>query len=144
MQWNSSHRTRLIPTCWTSGFFRSLESFQQQRTSNNLDELIENVRTVFTDYEAEKLEDVFLTLQTVLQEIIRRDGSNKFHAPHIGKARLRREGNLPNVIALDDDALEKVETHIAAANANANANDNNHNNDNHNNANDNADNNNDN
>ena len=99
---------------------------------------------MFANYEAEKLNDVFLTLQTVLQEIIRRDGSNKFHAPHIGKARLRREGNLPNVIALDDDALEKVETHIAAANANANANDNNHNNDNHNNANDNADNNNDN
>ena len=102
-----------------------LESLQQQRTSNNLNELIENVRTVFADYESYKLNDVFLTLQTVLQEIIRRDGSNKFHAPHINKARLRREGNLPNVIALDAQTRHKVHTHIAAINDNDNDNDNN-------------------
>ena len=104
------------------GFFRSLESLQQQRTCNNLNDLIENVRNVFANYKPHKLNDVFLTLQTVLQEIICRDGTNKFHAPHMGKARLRQEGNLPNVIPLDQATAQKVETHIASINTNANNN----------------------
>ena len=69
--------------------FCALESLQHQQTSDNLDELIGNVRNIFENYEPYKRNNVFLTLQTVLQEIICHDGTNQFEAPHIGRERMR-------------------------------------------------------
>ena len=56
-----------------------------------IDELVYAVQTAFEKMSSHDLNNVFLTLQTCLKEIMKvRDGNN-YQTPHIGKARLERE-----------------------------------------------------
>ena len=98
------------------GFFNSLQSHQQERLASNVQEIINNVTAVYNAYPPEKLNDVFLTLQTVLEEVILKDGSNRFKIPHLGKEKLSNAGMLPHVVELRQATRDKVQEHLAAEN----------------------------
>jgi hypothetical protein len=85
------------------GFFRAIQSFNDSCPSNAL-ELIAGVRKAYNDYDYRKINRVFLTLQTILNEIIECNGDNTYKIPHMGKERLEREGRLPLVIAVTEAA----------------------------------------
>lgn len=46
---------------------------------------------------------MWLTLMQVMNAIIEDDGRNDFKLPHMGKAKLEREGRLPTVLEVHPD-----------------------------------------
>ncbi|VFQ62510.1 unnamed protein product [Cuscuta campestris] len=90
------------------GFFRSIDSIQDQSAPRNLSELINAVTTAFQDIPHEKLNNVFLTLQGVMGEVLKNRGGNNFRIPHIGKAMLAREGRLPDNVGVTQEVYEQA------------------------------------
>jgi hypothetical protein len=49
----------------------------------------------FQDYEVGKANQIFLTLQACMKEVMKIRGNNKYDTPHIRKEMLERQGCLP-------------------------------------------------
>ncbi|GJU29414.1 hypothetical protein Tco_1173003 [Tanacetum coccineum] len=77
------------------GFFRAIQSLQEQEVLETIDELVHAVQTSYERMPSCELNNVFLTLQTCMKEILKVQGSNNYQTPHIGKGRLERQGMLP-------------------------------------------------
>ena len=67
------------------------------------------VEKSFDELESRKLNNIFLTLQTVMGEILLKDGSNDFKIIHMSKAKLERDGRLPTSIKISDELKTKIE-----------------------------------
>lgn len=90
------------------GFFRAIQSLQEQENLGNIDELISAVQTSFERMQSRELNNVFLTLQTCMKEIMKVRGGNNYQTPHIGKGRLERQGELPLQIECDQNLIDDV------------------------------------
>ncbi|XP_044966754.1 uncharacterized protein LOC123426911 [Hordeum vulgare subsp. vulgare] len=95
------------------GLFSSLQSMSVRLVSNNLDELINNVQHEYDAYDADKINRIFLTLQSCLIEVMKRGGSNDYKIPHMYKDGLERAGNLPDVLDCDRELYESVTQALA-------------------------------
>ena len=87
------------------GFFNSIQSLQHHASCSNIGELIQRVAICYQRLEWQRLNDIFLTLQTVMNSIIEHDGRNDYKLQHMGKRRLEREGLLPQSIFMTEAAL---------------------------------------
>ncbi|KAL7588113.1 hypothetical protein Lser_V15G38035 [Lactuca serriola] len=96
------------------GFFRAIQSLQEQEALGTIDELVHAVQTSFEKMQSQQLNNVFLTLQTCMMEIIRVQGGNNYQIPHIGKNRLELEGNLPLQIGCDENLINESLLQLAA------------------------------
>ncbi|KAL4569941.1 hypothetical protein LXL04_025589 [Taraxacum kok-saghyz] len=96
------------------GFFRAIQSLQEQEVLGTIDELIRAVQTSFKRMQSQQLNNVFLTLQTCMKEIIKVQGGNNYQIPHIGKDRLELEGNLPLQIECDQNFIDEALLHLSA------------------------------
>ncbi|KAL4587885.1 hypothetical protein LXL04_000761 [Taraxacum kok-saghyz] len=96
------------------GFFRAIQSLQEQEVFGTIDELVHAVQTSFETMQSQQLNNVFLTLQTCMKEIIKVQGGNNYQIPHVGKNRLEREGNLPLRIECDQNLIGEALSHLAA------------------------------
>ena len=76
------------------GFFNAIQSLQVKTRSSSVSQIIESVEEAFYSYPFEKLLDVFLTLQTVIERAMEDNGGNKFKIPHIGKQKMSFESKL--------------------------------------------------
>jgi hypothetical protein len=85
-------------------FFVSIQALQFQHPSVNFGELIQRVLKLYQTYPHQKLNNVFLTLQTCMNQIIEAHGSNNYPIVHVNKARLERLGLLPQSIEMADAA----------------------------------------
>jgi len=91
------------------GFFRALQSlYFQMGDAATADELIANVLSAWNQYDPRKIYYVFLTHQTCMAEIIKRNGGNDYSIPHMGKERLDRHGALPHRVAVDAAVIEQL------------------------------------
>ena len=90
------------------GLFSSLQSMADRLVSNNLDELIDNVMHEYDAYDADKINRVFLTLQSCLIEVMKIGGGNDYKIPHMYKDGLERAGNLPDVLEITDVLYDSV------------------------------------
>jgi hypothetical protein len=95
------------------GFFRSLQSRNYEQISRNLDDLIQNVKREFDNYDPATLNRVFLTLQGCLIEVMKDGGGNKYKIPHINKDRLEALGILPKRLSCDRQLYEDVMATLA-------------------------------
>ena len=86
-----------------------MQSLQQQSACRTVDELVAAVTTSFQQLETRKLNNVFLTLQKVMETIILRDGGNDYKIPHMSKERLERNGELPVSIVVSDELFAKLQ-----------------------------------
>ena len=77
------------------GFFNAIQSLQHQNAPKTIDDLIECVQESFYKLTREKLDNVFLTLQTCMEEIIASGGGNRYKIQHVNKEKLRKDGKLP-------------------------------------------------
>lgn len=84
------------------GFFTAIQSLQQRIQQRNIDDLIRAVEQAFGATTRRTLNNVFLSLQNVMDEIIANNGGNNFQLRHMSKERLEREGRLPVSIAVSD------------------------------------------
>ncbi|XP_074288192.1 uncharacterized protein LOC141613358 [Silene latifolia] len=83
------------------GFFRSLQTLQNDEVASTVDELVNNVMTAFIDHESMKLNFNYLTLQSVIVEIMNCRRHNDFKIPHMSKESLLRQGILPTNLTVD-------------------------------------------
>ncbi|XP_076903051.1 uncharacterized protein LOC143558005 [Bidens hawaiensis] len=90
------------------GFFRAIQSLQEQEVLGSIDELVHAVQTSFDKMSSHELNNVFLTLQTCMKEIMKVHGINNYQTPHIGKGKLERQGRLPLQIECDGDLINEV------------------------------------
>jgi hypothetical protein len=90
------------------GLFSSLQSMTDRLVSNNLDELIHNVKQQYDAYDADKINRVFLTLKSCLIEVMKVGGGNGYKIPHMYKDGLERAGDLPIVLGCDRELYESV------------------------------------
>ena len=67
------------------GIFNSLQSESNRYRSFNIETLISRVEETFDNYPSSKIIDVFITLQTVMQCIIEKNGCNNFKIKRGGK-----------------------------------------------------------
>jgi hypothetical protein len=79
-------------------FFASIMSLQQKSCAKNALELIDIVQKAYEDYPSNKMNRMWLTMQLVMNEIIKDNGGNDYKLPHMNKEKLEREGRLPHVL----------------------------------------------
>ncbi|VFQ74793.1 unnamed protein product [Cuscuta campestris] len=101
------------------GFFRAIDSLQDQSGPRSLDDLISAVTTAFEELSHEKLNNVFLTLQGVMSQVLATNGGNQFKIPHIGKTKLARQGTLPQNLGVSIEVFQKAHTLVPSENTNA-------------------------
>lgn len=92
------------------GLFRALDKRRQEVESNNLAELIENVKKAYADFPPEDLNKIWLSYQQCMLESMKAGGTNAYKLPHMGKNKLLRQGNLPTSLNIP---LEIVQSTLA-------------------------------
>ena len=83
-------------------FFRSIQSLYYEAAPENEFALIRAVLDAYDDYPSTKLNRMWLTYQSCLNEIIECHGDNTYKIPHMGKEQLEREGKLPSVLPVTE------------------------------------------
>ncbi|XP_057773775.1 uncharacterized protein LOC130993071 [Salvia miltiorrhiza] len=84
------------------GFFRAIQSLQDDKMANTVDDLLKNVLSSYQELTAHTLNNVFLTLQGCYIEILKIKGGNDYKIPHMKKRRLSRMGLLPECIEVPE------------------------------------------
>ena len=85
----------------TSSLFR-------RASPTTIEELVAAVVNSYNVLNHTTLNDIFLTLQTVMEACILHDGNNNFKTPHVYKRRLENGGQLPVSIPLSQELEEKL------------------------------------
>ena len=70
----------------------------------NKEELIQSVQDAYTNYPRKRLNQTWLTLHSVFNQIIQCDGDNDYNIKHLSKEKLKRTGQLPSVLDVADEA----------------------------------------
>ncbi|KAG2276843.1 hypothetical protein Bca52824_059398 [Brassica carinata] len=78
-------------------------------------DLVHVVEESFEEYAAEKVNYIFLTLQSCMKEIMKTGGDNKYKIPHMKKATLDRENRLPLQISCDVSLVQSVMATLASS-----------------------------
>ncbi|KAJ4451708.1 hypothetical protein ANN_03178 [Periplaneta americana] len=78
------------------GYFGAIQSLQHQSAPQTIEELIAAIETAFSQLTRDKLNNVFLTLQFNLNEIMKVNGGNNYKIPHMQKAQLDHLNILPS------------------------------------------------
>lgn len=94
------------------GDFRAIQSLQQQEAPSTVDELVEAVEKSFNEISYDSLNNIFLTLQQCMIEIIKDFGGNNYKVPHMGKNKLQRTEGLPIQLECDRDIVENASIHL--------------------------------
>lgn len=91
-------------------FFRALQTEQWKKDqAKNIDELIAQVEQAYRDFDPRKIEKGYVTLQSVLEEIILCNGDNNYRIPHLKKdAYLRQNGQLQWQLRASEKVLESL------------------------------------
>ena len=86
------------------GFFNALQADYYKECPRNADELIAMVYQTYQHYPADRINRIWLTLQGCMNEIINSNGGNQYQLPHMNKDKLEREGRLPSVLDVTEEA----------------------------------------
>jgi hypothetical protein len=91
-------------------FFRALQTEQWKfQQATNVDELITQVERAYMEFDPRKIEKGYVTLQSVLDEIILSNGDNNYRIPHMKKdSYLREHGQLQWQLRASDRVLESL------------------------------------
>lgn len=74
------------------GYFASIQALQQTKQMATIDELIAAVNVSYYEIDRIKLDNVFLTLMTVMEQCLLQRGGNNYSIPHVKKDQRRRNG----------------------------------------------------
>ncbi|XP_042035354.1 uncharacterized protein LOC121781723 [Salvia splendens] len=87
------------------GFFKAIQSLQDDKLATNIDELLENVCSSFEELTPQTLNKVFLTLQSCLSKILEVHGGNNYKIPYLNKDRLSRTVGLPTSLEVESNLV---------------------------------------
>jgi hypothetical protein len=88
------------------GLFRAIQSLQHQLPQKGIDSLIAATEQAYWSMDPEKLNNIFLSWQQCMIEVMRNDGCNRYKLPHMGKSALQRKGQLPDRLQCPVDVIE--------------------------------------
>jgi hypothetical protein len=91
------------------GFFAAIQAAYYRKSPKNPVELLDMVQQCFDEYDSHKLNRIWLTLQSCMNQVIDIRGSNDYKIPHLNKALLEREGRLPEVLPVTAEARTLLE-----------------------------------
>ncbi|XP_057785529.1 uncharacterized protein LOC131003072 [Salvia miltiorrhiza] len=94
------------------GFFRAIQSLQDDKMANTVDDLLKNVLSSYQELTTQTLNNVFLTLQGCYIEILKVKGGNDYKIPHMNKGRLSRMGLLPECIEVPEVLVKESLEHL--------------------------------
>ncbi|XP_057250640.1 uncharacterized protein LOC125497841 [Beta vulgaris subsp. vulgaris] len=94
------------------GFFRAIQSLQYKTFPTNVDELVKSVKEAYDAYDPRMINYTWVQLQLVMLEILKCKGGNDYKYPHIGKAKLDRQGKLPYTIEIPDEVVTGAVEHL--------------------------------
>lgn len=83
------------------GYFTAIQSLQYKNVIRNIEMLIKAVEDSFRNLESDKLDDISLILQQVMECCLRYKGGNDYKLPHMGKQTLRKSGKLSKLLTCD-------------------------------------------
>lgn len=89
-------------------FFRSIQSLALESTPNTLKELILSVERDYDAYQAKNLAKASVPLQTVLVEVMKEGGGNRYKIKHMGKDKILKEGPLPKALPCDGELYQRT------------------------------------
>ena len=89
------------------GFFYCIQAIQSKKLTRSIPELILAVKNAFyREQKKETLDNVFLSLQQSMIGALEANGDNTTKLKHIGKEKLRKDGNLPTSLTPDEKLIE--------------------------------------
>ena len=97
------------------GYFSAIQSLQHETCPRTVADLVHVVEESFEEYPAEKVNYIFLTLQSCMKEIMKTGGDNKYKILHMKKATLDRENRLPLQISCDVSLVQSVMATLASS-----------------------------
>ncbi|DAZ96391.1 TPA: hypothetical protein N0F65_010758 [Lagenidium giganteum] len=90
------------------GSIASIQSLQSRTTPKTIDGLVAELEKAFEETKPATLSCTFLTLQTVMHDVMANDGKNNFNPRHIQKMSLMQSGLLPRSLRCDVDIVERA------------------------------------
>ncbi|XP_074300843.1 uncharacterized protein LOC141632172 [Silene latifolia] len=75
------------------GLFRSIQTLQHEKAPKSVVELVNAVVRSYEEVTAVILNHTWLTLQTCMNEILKKKGNNNYKIPHMGKKRNMKDVN---------------------------------------------------
>lgn len=90
------------------GFFTAIQSLQDDKIAKGVDDLVNNVYSSFEELSPHTLNNVFLSLQGCLSEIMKVHGGNGYKLPHMKKARLSRLDSLPITLEVEEELVKEA------------------------------------
>ncbi|XP_074270737.1 uncharacterized protein LOC141594630 [Silene latifolia] len=75
--------------------------------SKTMDDLVNEVMQAFVDYSPSQLNNIFLSLQAVMVEIMKCKGHNNFSLPHMGNGHLAAIGMLPRNLEVNVELVRE-------------------------------------
>jgi hypothetical protein len=91
------------------GFFAALQAMYYRSAPRNAGEIITMVENAFEEFESNKINRIWITYMSCLNEIIDNDGGNDYKIPHMNKRKLEREDRLPRVLSVSENAADWLE-----------------------------------
>ncbi|XP_057789551.1 uncharacterized protein LOC131006397 [Salvia miltiorrhiza] len=88
------------------GWFRAIQSLQHETACKTVDELLQAVVDSFEKLSPHTLNNVFLSLQGCMMEIMKFKGHNCYKIPHMGKEALRRSNQLPQNLEVPVELIQ--------------------------------------
>ena len=86
-------------------FFNSIQSLYYEAAPSNELELIDAVKNAHQAYPALKINRMWLTYMSCLNQILEYNGDNHYSIPHMNKDKLERENRLPIVLPVTRDSI---------------------------------------
>lgn len=93
------------------GFFRSLQSMQTKMQFTDIDGLIASVKYSYEIYLSERLSDIFLTYQSVMETALLYFGHNNFKIPHKKKHQMTATEKLTHNITCDGTTVKEAQNY---------------------------------
>jgi hypothetical protein len=90
------------------GYFRSIQTLQQQTECSTQKQLIKLVKDSWEASPMQTLDDVFMTHQMVMMQVLENCGGNLFALPHLQKMALRRAEQLPIMLEVQTRLVHKA------------------------------------
>ena len=88
------------------GFFNSLQARHWEHNPTSSFDIIEMVQQTHTAHDPATLNRIWLTHQSVLNQVIETGGDNKCTIPHMNKRKLEKENRLPTRLQTTEKARE--------------------------------------
>ena len=98
------------------GYFNSIQSLQKTKVCHEVEDLVSAVVSSYVELDNRKLENIWMTWQLVMLEVIRVGGDNTYVIPHINKAKLEKEGLVRTEVLIKEDIKENFDRFMIDSN----------------------------